>query len=384
MVNIEDEFDDKPLTDEELSKLGPMAKPLSGLADDLADEEVVTKTKKPFQRQIKVKQKKNINKVATSEGDNLQAGPGNLNEGEELSKVKIREENGREMRRKRSVDLGLSELILPPMTRNVRAVYKYTGGINEGVEDPSTKLPPELKNALIPGSYMLHDKFETDLVRKNKIMRNLGRPQIEMKNGIESIVETIADIEFIAGFVSVDCLREYRKYVFMELHPLNGSNRHRDRSNEVKFIRVDIKNNMSDMFKIAENELRWDAENKIRKMISRDEIIATATSLGVYTEGENPSILRDACVAAARANPRKFFSISRDLMPSIKLNIQLGLDLGLLEYNQEKRSFNWVETSERIFTHTLSEEPQPALAEFLKKEGQQHYKRLVDILDYWE
>jgi len=396
MLNIDDEFDDAPLTEEDEKQLGPMAKTndelddLSDLGNDIiAEVPVQNPYPKKAPKPAKIKEAPKENKSAVPSGENSLKQPGEKKDGDELARVRIIEAEGKEKRKKRAVDLGLSDLILPPMTRNTIAVYQYTGGLDPDFIDPSTGQKPDLKDAVLPGTYWFHDKFETDLVKKNKLMRNLGRPQvIKDRDGNDRLIDTIKDVEFTAGFLRVDCLREYRLYVWAELHPLNGSNKHRDNTNEIKFIRIDIKNNKSEMFKNAEYELGFDAEAAIRKIVKKDEIIALAVSLGCYDAGLDPGSLRTAAIKKARENPKKFFSMSRDLRPAIKLNVIDGLGLGLIEYNADKKTYFFTETSERIHTHSISEDPLNSLVEHMVSHknltGMSHYEKLMETLDYWE
>jgi hypothetical protein len=394
----EQDEDLSPLTQEEEENLGPSAVPVtdleSGLSDDFdfsEDQEEdeapqqVVKEKRILKRHRKINKSPEQNQMAVAQGDSQDKGSGVLEEGAVLPNVIIREENSKSRRYKRAVALGLSELILPPITRNRIAVYQYTGGKPDNYIDPSTKQKPEPKDASLPGTYILYDKFEPDLVKKNKLMRNLGRPQIEKdERGKDKIVDTIVDLEFVAGFLRIDCIKEYRKYVFTELHPLNGSNRHRENGNEVKFKRVDIKNNKDDAFLIAERELAYDAEGVIRKMVKKDEIVTIAVAMGVYQEGLDVSSLRDSTIIAARKNPKRFFSLRKDVRPAIRLNVIDGLGLGLIEYTPDFKTFIDAEDGKKIHTHLTQDDPIDSIVNFFATEGAHHYEKLKATIEYWE
>lgn len=291
--------------------------------------------------------------------------------------------DGREQRRKRAVDIGLSEKILPPWTKGVTAVYRLLSSTRI---DPATKKPPEDKDVSLPGSYMLFDKWESDPLKKKKLMRNLGRPKIENdKEGNQKVVDQIENIDFSAGTKRVDVSRDYRLYIFMELHPLNMSNPNRDQNNPGLFERVDVKNLKSPASAAAELDLAFEAEGEVMKMKNQQELIGFAVSAGVFSPGMSAGEAKNELRAFARRDPRKFFRLIGDTTVAIKLNVLTAMTFGILDYKQDQRSFFFVETEEKIFTHLVNEEAYDAITVFLgKPENKGINDELIRLVDYWQ
>lgn len=302
----------------------------------------------------------------------------------EKPKVKVVSVDGRAERKKRAVDIGLSDLILPPWTRGVTAVYKILSSTRI---DPATKQEAEVKDVLMPGSYMLYDKFEPDPLKKNKLMRNLGRPSIsrDKTTGKEVIDEQIVDIEFIAGVVKVDIDKDFRKYVFMELHPLNRTNRHRSNDNAPYFERTDLKYNKSDMYLANEMDLGRDAEELVMKMKDKNEIIGMAVSAGVYQNGLDPGALKVALRQFARNSPKAFYKLTSNAAPGIRLSLLDALNWGIIAHDTDARKFILVENMQTIFTYAINEDPVDSLVDnMMKKENAQVINNIVAMVDYWE
>lgn len=299
--------------------------------------------------------------------------------------AKVVREDGSTPRRRRAVSLGLSDLIIPPFTKARIAQYRM---INDDRIDPSTGKKPEAPDSIIPGTYVLYDKFEADPLRRNKLMKNLGREEIIFNNDTqkEERKYNINDIEFLMGMKNVDIEKNYREYVFMELHPLNRSNRHRNLDNAPLFERVDIAQSETPAFKAAMLDLANDAENAVIKEVKDQHlIIGYAVQMGISVDGKQPGEIKNDLRVAARNNPKKFFSCFKDLTPAIKINIHDGLGKGIIEYNADKRRFEFTETGQVIHVVLMGEDPVNDFAAAIQKQPElmDVYQEMVDMLNYW-
>lgn len=299
--------------------------------------------------------------------------------------VKVVREDGTSPRRRRAVSLGLSDLILPPFTKATVARYRM---INKGRIDPSTKMEPVESGATFPGTYTFHDKFEPDPVRRNKLMKNLGREEVVFNNETqrEERKYTINWIEFNNGIKEVNIEKDYREYVFMELHPLNASNKYRDIGNMAEFERVDIKTNISPAFQTAMMDLAMDAEMAVVKEIKDQHlIIGYAVQFGLPIDGRQPGEIKQDLRIAARNDPRRFFSFFKDIGPAIKLNIHDGLGKGIITYDTSKNRFEFTETGEVLHTVPIGTDPVNDFVDAIKNEEEKMalYDEMLEMLNYW-
>lgn len=297
--------------------------------------------------------------------------------------IKIYDIDGRLERKKRAVEIGLSELILPPWTRGITAKYKILS--SERI-DPATGKTPEPKDVEMPGTYMLYDKFEKDPLKKNKLMRNLGRPNITRDGtGKEVFQDTIETVQFVAGVKTVNIDKDYRQYVFMELHPLNKSNRHRSTDNSVYFERVDLKYNKSSAYLAAEMDLGREAEEMVMAIKDKNEIIGMAVSAMVYQPGLDPGALKVSLRQFAREKPKEYFKLSTNNKPGVRLSMLDALQWGFISHETDKRRFVFCETDQPFFTYSVNENPIDALVEaIVKPEYANYLKAIMELVDFWE
>lgn len=287
------------------------------------------------------------------------------------------------LRKRRAISLNISEKLLPPYTKGVIAKYRM---LQTGQKDMATGEYPEPQDADFPGTYSYWDDFEADPILKRKMMMNRGRDQIIFEDNKEKKLITTIPILFVAGLKEVIVSNNYLEYVFMELHPCNLSNKHRDQSVTAQFERVDLQSNMSMAFAEAKRDLAIDAELTVMKKITdQDEILGYAVSMGIPTRGRKPSEIKSELRIVAAADPIKFFSIIKDLGPGIKVNIHAGMSNGLIEYLADKRQFVFTENDEIFHQCLVQEDPYDSIAKAIQKEPVKKalYGELVDMLNYW-
>lgn len=302
---------------------------------------------------------------------------------------------GNEEKRRRAIDLGLSEIVLPPITRKTVAKYRTIG---QDKINPSTGQIADPQDVLIPGTYMFYDRGAADLTKRNVLMKNLGRPQIA-KNAITQRQEIDEDqiefVEFVNGIKSVNVEANYRLYVFLELHPMNGSNRFRPTSVAPVFERVDLTMNRDISFAIAEQDLGFEAEKTVMEMTKKDDIIAYATSMGVpTTEQNNPreiALIKHDLRTTARKNPKLFFNLGKNFKAAVRFTVIDAISWGLLEYVPDKKSYYFPmsrESLKPVHTVSVSEDPMESLIGFLSQEKNPDaadiYEAVYNMVNYWK
>lgn len=309
-------------------------------------------------------------------------------------KIDVFSADGFKERRKRAVSLNISEQMLPPLTRNVTAKYRLIA--SERI-DPATGKPPQPTDLDMPGTYMLYDPFEPDLIKKQKLIRNLGRPNItrDAVSKKEVIEDTIETVQFVAGLKEVNIASQYNLYVFLELHPLNGSNKFRPRGkDDPMFERIDIKTNRSDMTLSAEMDLALEAEKwVVEKIKDTNEIIGMAVTAKVFQQGFGVGECKTALRAWARTHPSELFKMTKNIIPSIQLDIMSAIDLGMIEHSHDTRTFKLLETGQDLFVYAPGENPIEALVIDLYKESSSanedeksktRLNVIQHLLNYWE
>jgi hypothetical protein len=297
---------------------------------------------------------------------------------------------GKIEKRNRAIDIGISDMVLPPITRKTIATYRILGTDQINV---STGQPVEPIDVLIPGTYMFYDRGQTDLTKRNVMMKNTSRPQINKdkasgKNFIDD--DLIEDILFVKGVMRVDVEKQYRLYVFLELYPLNKSNRYRNEAVNPLFERIDINVNRSTAFTLAAQDLAYEAETDVIKLEDKDQIRAMATSAGVPTmENGNPrpiAVIKADLRVYARSNPKGFFSIGGgNLKAAIKMQVLDAVSLGLIDVDASRRSFvNPVTSEKSLHVWQVQEDPTDSYVNFLASpEGKDQYESIKNMIDYW-
>lgn len=298
---------------------------------------------------------------------------------------------GKKEKRRRVIDFcGISDMCLPPITRNTVATYRILG-FNE--IDRSSKQPREPQDISIPGSYIFHDRGETDLARKNKLVMLKSRPDIRKDkiSGKEIIDdEIIQEVFFLRSHARANPMTEYPKYAFLELHPLNKSNPFRREDLTPVFERIDLHGDASRSiaFKLAAQDLALEAEIEVKNM-KTDVAVGFATSAGIpTTENGMPrpiGLIKQELRVFARNNPKGFFSLASNATPAVRLMVLDAIHFGLVELDRDKKTFFITATDERIFTHQAQEDPVDALiAYLLSDKGKEHYEAMDAMVNFWK
>lgn len=257
----------------------------------------------------------------------------------------------------------LSDELLP-RTNKLTAVYRLVslGGI-----DPVTNeeiIPPPV---IIPSTYTLYDKFEKDKNRQHKVMKSISGIDHRMgKDGNMERIDIFKDIEFYGGYLMLNTKTQYNTFLFVELHPLNGSNRFRDGSKEILFERVDkiVKNTA---IRMAEADLAYDAEGTIRKMLP-NKVKEYSIDLGLPVKDIRSDDIKLNLRIWARENPREFLTSHPDSKIKATLSVLDAMSLGLLEYDRDGRKFSIFNEESPFYTVVAGEEAQDDLVKYLVTE----------------
>lgn len=295
--------------------------------------------------------------------------------------ITVEEEDGDRIKRKRPNSLGLSDLIIPPYTKNRVAIYRI---ISAEENNPATGLPVEPVDVLVPGSYTVYDRFEKDPARKNKSMKNIVRTeQVRQENGTYSPEDVIEDIVFVRGWLQVPVESKYSMYVFMELHPNNANNKFRPSNAPKIFERVDI-NYKSPASRSLQMNLSIDAANEVRAM-KKEDVLAYAASIPLPTSGILFQEIKNNLMEWAMKNPLPYFKLNKNAKAAIQINVLLAMDLGLLAYRPDVKSYELCETEETFGVHTAAQDPMENLVKFLQTpEGKEWYEVITQRLLFWE
>lgn len=305
--------------------------------------------------------------------------------------VKFVDRFGNKERKRREINFcGISDMCLPPITRNTIATYRIIG-FDE--MDRSSKQPREPQDVSIPGSYIFHDRGETDLVKKNKLVMLRARPDVRRDkiSGKEIMDDDIVqEVMFIRSHFRADPLKEYPKYAFMELHPLNASNPFRPTDLTAIFERIDLRGDASRSmaFKMAAQDLALEAEIEVKNMDTKSAV-GLATTAGIPTmENGHPrpiGLIKQELRVFARNNPKVFFGLAKNAAPAVRLMVLDAIHFGLVELDRDKKSFFITATDEKIFTHAVGEDPTDALIKYLlSPDGQEHYEAMEGMVNFWK
>lgn len=290
-------------------------------------------------------------------------------------------------RKRRGIDLGLSDMVLPPITRKTIATYRVLQG---QVKNPATKDYPDPQPLYLPGSYLFYDKYEPDLGKRQKEIRNFTgkKEMVKQQNGENRMEDVIDMVIFHDGVIKVDVEAQYPLYVFLELYPANKTNKFR-RNVKPEFERVDLNTSMSLAFKMAQEELGDEAIIEIKKLTKVDEIIGYAASAGIATHENGKqreiALIKSDLRAYAFSDPKGFFSLSKNTTYAVKMTVLEADSYGIIEYDHDKKKWITPLTDEPLFVVLAGNDPVQSFADFLSdKKNVAMYDAIRNCIDYWE
>lgn len=291
-------------------------------------------------------------------------------------------------KKRRELNTNISSLALPPITRKTVAKYRV---ISNGDEiNPATGKPADIQPIYLPGSYLFHDKFDPDFTNRDKMVYNkTGRKeQIKHKDGTNTMEDVLDPVEFHDGVKTVNVEAQYNLYLFLELHPLNKSNKLRPKDISPAFERIDLINTKTEAFMLAEQELQEEAIIEVRAITNIDEIIGRAVSAGIQTvedgKPRSTALIKSDLRDYAWRNPRGFFGLSKNTKHAIQMAVLEADSFGIIDYEHDKK--RWVSTYTDEPLHTVLAGTDP-VADFVnhlhKPENIDMYEAIRNQLDYW-
>lgn len=309
--------------------------------------------------------------------------------------ARVIDQFGKEEKKRRALDLGLSDFVLPPITRRTVATYRILGVDRI---DPSSGQLADPKSVVLPGTYMFYDPGEQDLTKRNKLQHYYARPEIVIDPVSKKQVldnQIVGQIEFIYGVKKVNVETDYRLYCFLELHPLNRTNRFRPNSVPPKFERIDLISSRSLASEQAMRDMAHEAEGEVMRMTDKDLIIGYATSNGISTM-ENGSMRDIASIKMdlrrfAAKDPIEFYKHGNNFTAAVRLTVLDAIGWGLIEYVPDKRSYFIEATKESLKSmHTVAvgEDPTESFVKFLSQkdnpEAAALYQAIYNMVNYWK
>lgn len=290
-------------------------------------------------------------------------------------------QEGKQERRKRENTTGLSDMILPPFTKNRVAIYRICGtdGIN-----PATNLPVEPFDTLIPGQYTLYDRFDPNPAARNKFRENIVSTRPVTRDGQVHMENLVEDILFTRGWLQVPVETKYNLYIFLELHSNNKSNPHRPKNAPMIFERVDINTKSASVIG-ASLDLGLDAANEVTRM-NKEDVLSYAASVPTISTATGRPIheIRTDLKRWALNHPNQYFRLNKNAKATIQMNIIEAEQLGLIGYRPDSKGYVYQETEEVFCIHTPSEEPMEKLVKFMgTTEGKVWYDLILDRMNYW-
>jgi hypothetical protein len=281
---------------------------------------------------------------------------------------------------------GLSSQMLPPITKRKLAVYEAIG---RGEIDPLTGQPLDIAPPVIlPGKFVVYDPFNPEINKRNVLLKNVTRSEHIVRNGVDMVEEIVEDLVIDNGFKQVNQEKDYLEYALWELHPLNESNKWRDKSQAAAFRRADVIVRKDWSETSAGMDLAFEAETAVVKMIKSDQIIAYATACGINTAGRMLD-KGDDCVKVdlrkfARQNPLAFFKIVPESEMAIKMSCLEAIDLGLIEYDVDKRQWVFCTDGDLVCQHLPGENPMDTMVKMLMKDSyKEAYGKIQEQLNFW-
>lgn len=292
-----------------------------------------------------------------------------------------------EKKQKKTSSFNLSPRMLPPLTRRKNAIYEL---INMRREDPRITEGPrmvEIPPFQLSPIYEIYDRFEEDMARATKVMVYSNKINVtEYYNMVDSLKNTSTtpslDMpEFINGQVMIDVESEYTKYVWWELHPLNGSNKFRDKTKPALFKRVDIEFS-SPYLQLMKMDMKLDAEKYVIGLDS-DKLQQLGAAFGMSTTTMSMQDLRLDLRLKAQRQPEEILFKSPENHATQMRNVISGMSLGILDYRPETQEY-FFEDNQVFFQVPLEQPPLESLAKFLASEkGIKERATLEEKLAFW-
>lgn len=288
--------------------------------------------------------------------------------------------------------LHISRLMLPPITRRKTATYET---LQESRFDPriiqgdNAIAPPPIS---LPPTYAIFDRGEQDFSIANKMMKNVVRSEVRQIRGSDNqlrpqVEEVLEYVDFTNGHKMVNIETEYILYAFLELHPLNASNKFRDKSKKPLFRRTDF-DYKSSHIQMLEMDLQDEAVRYVMKLTEK-ELINLASAMSnptVATINVPTSDIRYNMRLRARNNPEEVLFKSPDKKASTRIDVIHALEMQVLDYLPERNSY-FLTGDDRtpFFECQVDANPLEDISKYLSSsEGREDYDAMMEYVNFWK
>lgn len=288
--------------------------------------------------------------------------------------------------------LQISRIMLPPITRRKTATYET---LQESRFDPriiqgdNAIAPPPIS---LPPTYAIFDRGEQDFSIANKMMKNVVRSEVRQVRGHDGqlrpqLEEVLEYVDFTNGHKLVNIETEYILYAFLELHPLNASNKFRDKSKKPLFRRTDFDYKSSHIQMLA-MDLQDEAVRYVMKLNEKELInLASAmTNPTIATINVIPSEIRYTMRLRARNNPEEVLFKSPDKKASTRIDVIHALEMQVLDYLPERNAY-FLTGDDRtpFFECAIDTNPLEDISKYLSSaEGRDDYEAMMEYVNFWK
>lgn len=290
--------------------------------------------------------------------------------------------------------VGLSAMMLPPITRRRSAIYELNrDGVAEQREVSRVMngmiLPaqPEIAPQELYPVYQIYDRGESDLAKARKtLVFAANHNQIQdyfgaSQNNDKDAVLRLPVPQFINGQTIVDCEAEYLKFLWWELHPLNGSNKFRDKGSRPKFKRVDTEFK-SPHIQMLRMDLANDAENYV-KGLDLKGLINLGVAFGLPPTYPAQDMRLDLRIRA-RKNPEDVLYKSPDKSASNMMLVLNAIDRGIVDFDPNTKEYFFQDESEPFYQVPLDLNPIESIGKYLNTaEGIDYGRKIGELLNFW-
>jgi len=292
--------------------------------------------------------------------------------------------------------INLSPQMLPPLTRNKMAIYEVVNVARDGrqltreVNGKTIQVNNigEIPPVQLSPVYKIYDRFEEDLARRMKTM--VFSDEINVQEYFNTVAKNIDPTttmklempELLNGQVIVDCEANYTKYVWWELHPLNDSNKFRDKTKTPLFKRADV-HYSSPHLQLMKMDLQRDAEEYVIKL-NAEKLINLASAFGIPSSVSIQDMRLDLRIKAKNNPEEVLFKSPEKHAATLRLAVSC-MDLSIIDYNSATQEFFFPHADEPFFTVPLDQTPLEALAKWLTtEEGEEAKTYLETTVSFWK